>query len=67
MPYRVLKQFQNLFDGTKYLHRRSNLGDTVAMQFYLGWPYIPVIYVGDIRPMKRSGWASQLFNLGAYD
>ena len=34
MQYRVLEEFRRLFDGTLYRHRRSNLGDFVAMQFY---------------------------------
>jgi hypothetical protein len=29
--YRLLKEFRGLFDGTKYEHRRSNLGDFVAI------------------------------------
>ncbi len=31
---RLLETFRQLFDGTKYLHRKSNLGDLVAVQFY---------------------------------
>ena len=31
---RLLKKFRQLFDGTKYLHRKSNLGDLVAVEFY---------------------------------
>jgi len=34
MQYRVLDEFRRLFDGTQYRHRRSNLGDAVAVQFY---------------------------------
>jgi hypothetical protein len=30
MEYRLLKAFESLFSGTKYLHRRSHLGDHVA-------------------------------------
>lgn len=32
--YRLLKEFRGLFEGTKYEHRRSNLGDFVAMHMY---------------------------------
>jgi hypothetical protein len=32
--YRLLEAFQGLFEGRRYLHRRSNLGDLVAMEFY---------------------------------
>jgi hypothetical protein len=32
--YRLLKEFRGLFAGTKYEHRRSNLGDFVAMHLY---------------------------------
>ncbi len=31
---RLLETFQRLFEGTKYLHRQSNLGDLVAIEFY---------------------------------
>ncbi len=31
---RLLNTFQGLFKGTKYLHRQSNLGDLVAIEFY---------------------------------
>lgn len=31
---RLLDTFRQLFNGTKYLHRKSNLGDFVAVQFY---------------------------------
>ena len=34
MEYRLLKEFRSLFDGVKYEHRRSNLGDFVAMHLY---------------------------------
>jgi hypothetical protein len=34
VPYRLLTEFQNLFDGKAYLHRNSSLGDFVAMHFY---------------------------------
>jgi hypothetical protein len=32
--YRLLNEFSNLFAGKKYEHRRSNLGDFVAMHLY---------------------------------
>lgn len=32
--YRLLKEFRGLFAGVKYEHRRSNLGDFVAMHLY---------------------------------
>lgn len=32
--YRLLAEFRGLFDGVKYVHRRSNLGDFVAMHLY---------------------------------
>ena len=31
---RLLKEFRGLFDGVKYEHRKSNLGDFVAMHLY---------------------------------
>ncbi len=34
MSYRLLDTFQDLFDGQAYLHRKSNLGDFVAMHLY---------------------------------
>jgi hypothetical protein len=34
VPYRLLTEFQNLFDGKAYLHRNSSLGDFVAMHLY---------------------------------
>ncbi len=30
MPYRLLDRFRSLFDGTRYIHRNSSLGDSVA-------------------------------------
>lgn len=30
MPYRLLDRFRSLFDGVRYLHRNSSLGDSVA-------------------------------------
>jgi hypothetical protein len=32
--YRLLTEFRRLFEGVKYEHRRSNLGDFVAMHLY---------------------------------
>ena len=32
--YALLKTFRGLFEGTPYLHRKSNLGDFVASQLY---------------------------------
>jgi hypothetical protein len=32
--YRLLKEFRGLFEARKYEHRRSNLGDFVAMHLY---------------------------------
>ena len=34
MNYRLLDAFQGLFEGQAYLHRKSNLGDFVAMHLY---------------------------------
>ena len=34
MPYRLLEEFQKLFDGRRYLHRNSSLGDFVALHLY---------------------------------
>lgn len=34
MTYRLLDAFRGLFDGQAYLHRKSNLGDLVAMHLY---------------------------------
>jgi hypothetical protein len=31
---RLLETFRRVFDGTKYLHRKSTLGDLVAVEFY---------------------------------
>ena len=30
LPYRLLDRFRSLFDGNRYLHRNSSLGDSVA-------------------------------------
>lgn len=34
MSYRLLEEFRGLFEGKAYKHRRSNLGDWVAMHLY---------------------------------
>lgn len=34
IDHRLLIEFRKLFEGTKYKHRRSNLGDFVAMHLY---------------------------------
>lgn len=34
MPYRLLDEFRKLFDGRRYLHRKSTSGDFVAMHLY---------------------------------
>lgn len=34
MNYRLLDSFRDLFEGQAYLHRKSNLGDFVAMHLY---------------------------------
>ena len=34
MSYRLLDTFRDLFEGQAYLHRKSNLGDFVAMHLY---------------------------------
>ena len=34
MEFRLLAAFQSLFDGKRYLHRQSNLGDFVASHLY---------------------------------
>ena len=34
MTYQLLDTFQHLFQGQAYLHRKSNLGDSVAIQLY---------------------------------
>ena len=34
MPYRLLTEFQHLFDGKSYFHRDSSRGDFVAMHLY---------------------------------
>jgi hypothetical protein len=32
--YRLLTEFRRLFEGKKYVHRASTMGDFVAMHFY---------------------------------
>lgn len=34
MGYQLLDAFRGLFEGKAYLHRKSNLGDSVAMHLY---------------------------------
>jgi hypothetical protein len=34
MPFRLLDEFRQLFQGRKYLHRKSTLGDFVAMHLF---------------------------------
>jgi hypothetical protein len=34
VTYRLLETFRQIFDGHKYLHRRSTLGDKVAQELY---------------------------------
>ena len=34
MPYRLLAEFQNIFHGKRYLHRKSTSGDFVATQLF---------------------------------
>lgn len=34
MPYRLLEEFQKLFEGRRYLHRNSSLGDFIALHLY---------------------------------
>ena len=34
MPYRLLDKFRRTFEGNRYIHRRSNLGDLIAMELY---------------------------------
>lgn len=34
MAFRVLQEFEQLYKGKRYLHRKSNLGDFVAMHLY---------------------------------
>lgn len=34
MAYKLLERFRGLFEGQKYLHRRSNIGDQVASFLY---------------------------------
>ena len=53
MAYQLLDTFQNLFDGQAYLHRRSNLGDFVAMRLY-----------EDLRELGRSGKLVHRIDIG---
>ena len=32
--YRLLERFQNVFEGTRYKHRDSSIGDSIAIKFY---------------------------------
>jgi hypothetical protein len=32
--YRLLERFQNVFEGTRYKHRDSSIGDSIAIEFY---------------------------------
>src|SRR5213594_1429328 len=32
--YRLLERFQNVFQGTRYKHRDSSIGDSIAIEFY---------------------------------
>ncbi len=32
--YRLLEEFRKIFEGKRYIHRASTLGDFVAMHFY---------------------------------
>ena len=34
MPYRLLEKFRKTFEKNRYIHRRSNLGDLIAMELY---------------------------------
>lgn len=34
MRYRLLQQFRNTFEGQPYLHRRSHLGDAIAVELF---------------------------------
>ncbi len=44
MTYQLLDRFRGLFEGQAYLHRKSNLGDSVARRLY-----------EDLRELGRSG------------
>ena len=43
MPFRLLAEFQRIFDGQRYLHRKSTSGDFVASHLY-----------EDLRAIERS-------------
>lgn len=32
--YRLLEKFKNVFEGTRYKHRDSSIGDSIAIEFY---------------------------------
>src|SRR6266516_6921164 len=32
--YRLLERFRNVFEGTRYKHRDSSIGDSIAIEFY---------------------------------
>jgi len=34
LPYRLLDKFRSTFEGKRYIHRASNLGDLIAMELY---------------------------------
>jgi hypothetical protein len=53
--HRLLTEFRKLFEGTKYLHRRSNLGDFVAMHLYEDLMAIKTSerYVVSVESMSR--------------
>lgn len=53
MGYQLLDVFQGLFDGQAYLHRKSNLGDFVAMHLY-----------EDLHALGRSGKLVDRVNTG---
>lgn len=53
MEYRLLDAFRSLFDGRRYNHRRSTLGDYVASHFF-----------GDILALDRSRRFADRVNAG---
>ncbi|MGH7917096.1 MAG: hypothetical protein ACREQE_06475 [Candidatus Binataceae bacterium] len=53
MEYRLLNAFASLFEGHTYLHRRSNLGDMIAREFY-----------EDLRTLGRSRYFLQRVGSG---
>src|SRR5437867_11040252 len=34
LKYRLLERFQNIFEGTRYKHRASSIGDSIAIELY---------------------------------